>query len=582
MKDALGWDVTAPIMSELGWSIASQTEVLVRHLDEERFDLVVGSSMGGLAAANASSLRPQAETRLLLIAPAFGLAENWEGMEEAGRNAWKATGERRYTGYDLDIVLPWEFMESAEKMSWPIPAHHTAIMHGKFDEVVPISLSRKVAEECENVFLHEIDDTHRMKNSMRFIQEVASNLLHGTEVSSFRISEIEEDDSSDEEEKLEVPRLVSNEVKDASDQLTPLEDNNGQNPDLISDAEKKSDEAEKDIEQIQAEMKRLEAEMALKKEVLESTKEEMKTEKEALEREQEKAQKEEKSAEVEEALKKAEEEVAEAKVEAEEARKRADVEEAEAEEARLLAEIEEAEAEEARAEADAADKRVEEAVRKAEHAGKDIDHLSEELERDKREEMILHRVAERQDQIDWAQIGIAEDSERDDLTSIKGIDQFTEKKLNALGILTYMQISNFDSETTGIVNDSLEFVPGRVEEMSWAQQAKTIIRLEGVDSGTERPVLISEESEMEGAKMAKINWAQIGEAGDRKSDNLTKIKGVDVKIEKKLKVLGIRTFDQISKMDKDTEDAVNEALGLMPDRVSKMLWAQQALSLRDS
>ena len=145
-----------------------------------------------------------------------------------------------------------------------------------------------------------------------------------------------------------------------------------------------------------------------------------------------------------------------------------------------------------------------------------------------------------------------------------------------------MQISNFDSETTDIVNDSLEFVPGRVEEMSWAQQAKTIIRLEGVDSGSESPVLISDESEMEGAKMVKINWAQIGEAGDRKSDNLTKIKGVDVKIEKKLKVLGIRTFDQISKMDKDTEDAVNEALGLMPDRVSKMLWAQQALSLRDS
>ena len=79
MKEALGWDVTAPVMSELGWSIASQTEVLLRHLDEGDFDLVVGSSMGGLAAANASSMRPEAEVRLLLIAPAFGLAENWVG-----------------------------------------------------------------------------------------------------------------------------------------------------------------------------------------------------------------------------------------------------------------------------------------------------------------------------------------------------------------------------------------------------------------------------------------------------------------------------------------------------------------------
>ena len=54
MTDARGWDVTAPKMSELGWSIASQTEVLIRLLDKGDFDLVVGSSMGGLAAANAS------------------------------------------------------------------------------------------------------------------------------------------------------------------------------------------------------------------------------------------------------------------------------------------------------------------------------------------------------------------------------------------------------------------------------------------------------------------------------------------------------------------------------------------------
>ena len=34
MREALGWKVTAPKMSELGWSIASQTDVLIKHLDE--------------------------------------------------------------------------------------------------------------------------------------------------------------------------------------------------------------------------------------------------------------------------------------------------------------------------------------------------------------------------------------------------------------------------------------------------------------------------------------------------------------------------------------------------------------------
>ena len=76
MREALGWDVTAPLMSELGWSIESQTEVLLRHIDSGEFDLIAGSSMGGLAAANASSLRKDADFRLFLIAPAFGLAEH--------------------------------------------------------------------------------------------------------------------------------------------------------------------------------------------------------------------------------------------------------------------------------------------------------------------------------------------------------------------------------------------------------------------------------------------------------------------------------------------------------------------------
>ena len=46
MREALGWDVTAPLMSELGWSIESQTEVLLRHIDSGEFDLIAGSSMG--------------------------------------------------------------------------------------------------------------------------------------------------------------------------------------------------------------------------------------------------------------------------------------------------------------------------------------------------------------------------------------------------------------------------------------------------------------------------------------------------------------------------------------------------------
>ena len=559
MVEALGWDVTAPKMSELGWSIASQTEVLIRLLDKGDFDLVVGSSMGGLAAANASSMRPQAETRLLLLAPAFGLAENWEGMEEAGRSAWKTTGERRYTGYELDIVLPWEFMESAEKMSWPRPAHPTAIMHGKYDEVVPISFSRRVAEGCENVSLHETDDSHRMKESLRFIPEVVSKLMEGSGISLVEITGEDEESPANEEEKLEVPEELPTEVSEIGGEGG------------VSDSQA-------DIEQLEAEMKRLEAEMEKKKAALESSKKEPVTE-EVQVKEDEGDKKERLSIEASDAIVKAEEEVELAKAAAAEAIKRAEVEEAEAEEARLVAEMEEEEAEEAKADAEAAKRNLDAALRKAELAGRDAEQFTDEMERERREEQIIERVIQRGDSLDWSKIGISEGNNPDDLTLIKGIDDFTQRKLNALGIFTFRQIANIDSGAGKVVNDSLELLPGKIAELGWAKQAITMLELRGVDESSSKPE-VDDDNVIADLSAAQIKWAQIGKAGDRKSDDLTLIKGVDPETQKKLKVLGIRTFDQISRMDKETAEAVNGALGLMPGRVSKMMWAEQAKSLK--
>ena len=559
MTEALGWDVTAPKMSELGWSIASQTEVLIRLLDKGDFDLVIGSSMGGLAAANASSMRPQTETRLLLIAPAFGLAENWEGMEEAGRSAWKTTGERRYTGYELDIVLPWEFMESAEKMSWPRPSHPTAIMHGKYDEVVPISFSRKVAEGCENVILHETDDSHRMKDSLRFIPEIVSKLMEDSGVSLGEVASHDGESLSDEKEKLEVPEELSTEVSEIGDEES------------IADSQA-------DIEQLEAEMERLQAEMEKKKAALESSKKEPLPEKESV-KESLDDEKERLSIEASDAIVKAEEEVELAKEEVSEAIKRAEQEEAEAEEARLVAEMEEDEAREAKAYAEAAKRKLDDALRKADLAGKDAEQFTEEMEREKREGLILERVTERGDSLDWSKIGISEGNNPDDLSLINGIEEFTQRKLNALGIFTFRQIANIDSDAGKDVNDALELLPGKVAELAWAQQAITMLELKGVDE-TSSNADVDDDEVIADLSAAQIKWAQIGKAGDRKSDELTLIKGVDAETQKKLKVLGIRTFDQISKMDNETAEAVNGALGLMPGRVSKMMWADQAKTLK--
>ncbi len=336
-------------------------------------------------------------------------------------------------------------------------------------------------------------------------------------------------------------------------------------------------EAEKEIEEIKAEMKRLEAEIAQKESALSESNEDPlpEQEEESVGDEAEKSRLE---AEAEEALRKAEAEVAEAKAEAEDAVRKAEIEEDEAEEARVIAEIEEDEAREAKAEAELAKRRLHEAVQKVEEAGKDMEQFTTDAERGKREIAIVERVGKRSGSIDWTQIGSSEGMSSDDLTRINGIDEFTQRKLNALGISTFEQLSKIDSNITEVVNDALEFVPGRVAELEWTKQAITIIGLQGVDVRSQSQEAL-EDTGMADLSAAKINWSQIGKAGDRKSDQLTKIKGINRDIEKKLKVLGIRTFEQISKMDKDTSEAVNGALGLTQGRVTKMMWPQQAMSL---
>ena len=181
MTDELGWELTSPVMSELGWNIEQETEVLLRILNEDGpFELLVGSSMGALAIANASALRPDLDMNLLLLAPAFGLSDLWRtGAGRVKLAILRLFGSAPYyhRGLDEKIRLPWDFIEAADKMSWPKLAHPTVILHGLQDDIVPIENSRRVASESEHVVeLIEIEDGHRMQQAgTRFTE--AANLL---------------------------------------------------------------------------------------------------------------------------------------------------------------------------------------------------------------------------------------------------------------------------------------------------------------------------------------------------------------------------------------------------------------------
>ncbi|MGB0378114.1 MAG: hypothetical protein ACPGGE_04765, partial [Poseidonia sp.] len=86
----------------------------------------------------------------------------------------------------------------------------------------------------------------------------------------------------------------------------------------------------------------------------------------------------------------------------------------------------------------------------------------------------LERVAAKAEKIDFATLGVASASEKDDLKAIKGIGPFIEEKLNALGIYTFEQVSKMTAKIEEEVNVAIEFFPGRVKRDEWAKQAKTL------------------------------------------------------------------------------------------------------------
>ena len=162
---SLGWDVMALDMRAQGWNQQQQTQVVLDVIDKHGpFDLLVGSSFGGLATANAAAQRPDLDLRLVLLAPAFGyhdLIHDQLGSE--GMEAWKTKGTHTF-----------------EPHGWDELHHPTAILHGIKDDVVPLANSERATEGRSNVHLEVVDDDHRLHGSLDRLADMAALVLDAT------------------------------------------------------------------------------------------------------------------------------------------------------------------------------------------------------------------------------------------------------------------------------------------------------------------------------------------------------------------------------------------------------------------
>ena len=91
-----------------------------------------------------------------------------------------------------------------------------------------------------------------------------------------------------------------------------------------------------------------------------------------------------------------------------------------------------------------------------------------------KEDYILARINIKAITIDFEVIGDA-NGHTDDLQQIDGIDEGLERRLNTLGISTLTQISKMDDDMSDVVNDAIEYMPGRIRRQLWAEQAQILL-----------------------------------------------------------------------------------------------------------
>ncbi|MBD1921645.1 alpha/beta fold hydrolase [Microcoleus sp. FACHB-831] len=143
---------------------------------------LIGSSLGGLTSAWVAQKYPQVQ-RLVLLAPAFGFLSHWlPKLGEEQLQRWQTEqflsvyhyGEKRSLPLNYQFVLDAAQYQD-EQLQRPIP---TLILHGREDEVIPISASQEFATQRPWVELIELESDHALGNVLPEIWQAIQIFCH--------------------------------------------------------------------------------------------------------------------------------------------------------------------------------------------------------------------------------------------------------------------------------------------------------------------------------------------------------------------------------------------------------------------
>lgn len=180
----------------------------------------------------------------------------------------------------------------------------------------------------------------------------------------------------------------------------------------------------------------------------------------------------------------------------------------------------------------------------------------------------------------------------DRFTRIIGVDPTTEQLLYGMGFTRYSEIAQWAANDVERVEAAIG-KPGRVGLDNWIEQARVLARYAG-DTGVARPLRLADairenrESEQKDAEpgvqrqdvsglRSVRSQALRGEApaGGERQEDLKRIRGVGVLIERRLNALGIRSYEQIANWTKADIDSVSAQLDFK-GRIERENWIEQA------
>jgi hypothetical protein len=145
--------------------------------------VLIGSSMGGYLAARYAELHPGQVSHVLLLAPAFWLAQRWgNSIGPDAMQEWQRTGVREFFHYGFNRPMPVHWDLIADGLTHPGAPDFKQpgrIFHGTKDDVVPAVFSEDFAGNRPNVKLRLLDSDHQLTDQVETIWSESRDFLLG-------------------------------------------------------------------------------------------------------------------------------------------------------------------------------------------------------------------------------------------------------------------------------------------------------------------------------------------------------------------------------------------------------------------